>query len=220
MAFNWFRQHENAMAPVLKKFNSTPIPDRTTPITTCPLLVLDLETTGLDASKDHIISIGWLPIRQREIILGEANHHLVTCPVSVGQSATIHGVLDSDLKNAQSLRDVLTDLLERYAGYIFVAHHAPIERAFLGSAIQRCFGGKAKLTFIDTLAIEQSRLQRQGLALSQDALQLRSCLQRYGLPESAVEHHALEDAYGCALLLLAQISRSRFSVGEILRQSN
>lgn len=219
MIFNWFRPHDNATSPVLKKFNSTPLPDRSSPIAACPLLVLDVETTGLDANKDHIISIGWLPIRQREIILAEACHHLVTSPISVGQSAAIHGVLDRDLKNAQNLADVLTDLLERYAGYIFVAHHAPIERAFLSSAIQRCFGGNAKFHFIDTLALEQARLQRQGIAISKDALKLASCLQRYGLPESAVEHHALEDAYGCALLLLAQISRSRFSVGEILRQS-
>ena len=75
------------------------------------------------------------------------------------------------------------------------------------------------MPFIDTMAIEKHRLQRQGLEITQESLRLDNCLRRYGLENSVAQHHALEDAYSCALLLLAQTSRTKFTLADLLRQS-
>ena len=216
----WLTGRRNERAPVLRNFNSTPPPAGRLAIAECPLLVLDIETTGLNPQRDHIVSIGWLPVKARRILIGEARHCLIRSPVSVGQSATVHGLLDRDLRGAKDIENVLEELLDRYAGYVFVAHHAHMEKAFLQPAIRQCFGGRANLTFIDTLAIERHQLQKQGLQNTQELLRLDSCLQRYGLQNTAANaHDAMDDAYSCALLLLAQTSRSKFTLADLLRHS-
>lgn len=214
----WLTGHRNERAPVLRNFNSTPPPAGRLAIADCPLLVLDIETTGLNPQRDHIVSIGWLPVKARRIHIGESRHYLIRSPISVGQSATVHGLLDRDLRGAQDINHVLEELLKQYAGYVFVAHHAQMEKTFLQPAIRKCFGGRANLVFIDTMAIERHRLQKQGLETTQELLRLDNCLQRYGLQNTAANaHDAMDDAYSCALLLLAQTSRTKFTLADLLR---
>lgn len=205
--------------PLVTRFNAASSPDKSRPIRDCPLLAIDLETTGLNPRKNHIVSIGWVPIREREIVLAGARHYLVQSPASVGQSATIHGLLDRDLKEARPLETVLLELLENYASYIFVAHHAALEKSFLRAATHRCFGEVAKMKFIDTMALEHHLLQQQGVAAKNTTLSLSACLQRHHLP-TGPQHAALEDAYGCALLLLAQTPGAKLSLAGLLRQSH
>jgi DNA polymerase-3 subunit epsilon len=218
MIRSWLSRWRQSPHPLVTRFNATPIPDTRTSIGDCPLLAIDLETTGLDPRKDHIVSVGWVPVRRREILLTEARHHLIKSPVSVGQSAVIHGLTDSRLQNARSLEAVLTDLLETYAGHVLVAHHAPLDHAFLQTAMQRCFGCTPKLHFIDTLAVESEWLQKKGIAPKAAALSLEACLRRHCLPEGR-PHDALEDAYGCALLLLAQTRSTKVSLAGLLRHT-
>lgn len=207
-----------AQSPALVRFNAEPLPARHTPVRQCPLLVLDLETTGLNARKDHIVSIGWIPINQSEIHIAQAKHYLIQSPVSVGQSATIHGLLDRDLRKAHALKEVLEELLETYAGYVFVAHHAHIETSFLKQATREHLGGKPKWVFLDTMDIEQSLAQQKGIILANEALHLTACLRRRKLPYGHT-HHALEDAYACALLLLAQMHNSHLTLADMKRFS-
>lgn len=202
--WHWFQWQTTPINEGVKRFNSVALPAATTPVSACNFLVLDIETTGLSAKKDYIVSIGWLPVRHQQIELADARHYLIKSPVSVGQSAIFHGLHDKDLSNAKDLAEVLTELLEQYPGYIWVAHHASIERSFLEVAYQRCFGRAPRLKFIDTMQVEWQRLLNQGKVVKQQALRLPNCLARHHLPESQA-HHALEDAYSCALLFLSQI---------------
>lgn len=206
--FQWLKWPKEPVNEVVKRFNAVPLPAPTVEVTACNFLVLDIETTGLVAKKDYIVSIGWVPIRQQQIELNEARHYLISSPVSVGQSAIYHGLHDKDFSQARELPEVLTELLEHYAGYVLVAHHASLERSFLEVACQRCFGRLPRLKFIDTLQIEWQRLLNQGKVVKQQALRLPSCLARHHLPQSQA-HHALEDAYSCALLLLCQLKQHR-----------
>lgn len=215
----WLQFFSHAKHPLVTKFNAVRLPDKHAAIQDCPMLAIDLETTGLNARKDHIVSVGWVPVRAREIVLAEAKQYLVQSPISVGQSATIHGLLDRDLTNALPLENVLVELLDNYAGYIFVAHHAGLEKSFLQRATHRNFGQAAKMRFIDTMAVERFWLQQKGMAAKNTTLNLSACLQRHHLP-AGPQHAALEDAYGCALLLLAQTGRARLSLANLLRQSH
>lgn len=193
---------------VIRQFEKTPAADPRLNIADCRFVVIDLETTGLNAKTDYIVSIGWVVIQAQEIVLAEAKHYLIASPVSVGQSAVFHGVHDKDLKGARELSDVLRELLSTFAGAVFVAHHAQIEQQFMTVACQRLFGKAPRLRFIDTMALEWQRLQQQGKVLKSRDLQLNSCLERHHLPTSQ-QHHALADAFSCALLLLCQLKQSR-----------
>lgn len=202
--FNWLTVKRKPIHHAVTQFMATPLLPATTLASNAQFLVLDFELTGLNPRKDHIVSIGWVPIHQHEIVLSEARHYLISSPVSVGQSAAYHGLHDNQLKQGKDLAEVLTELLSHYAGYVFVAHHSQLDEQFLRAACSRCFGKTPRFKFIDTMQIEWQRLLRQGKIVKHDALKLPSCLKRHGLPEMA-NHHALEDAYSTALLLLSQL---------------
>lgn len=217
--FAWLKK-KPALYDEVKRFNGVVVPSANSPAGHCRYLAIDLETTGLHARQDHIVSIGWVPIIDQQIQLNQARHFLIKPPVSVGQSAIYHGVHDKDLKDASELSEVLQLLLQEFSGYYFVAHHCRLDRAFLEIAFQRYFGKAPKMYFIDTLNIEWYRMQKQGIVMKKDALRLPNCLARYKLPVSA-QHHALEDAYGCALLYLAQLKKSSadITIADMLQQS-
>lgn len=168
-----------------------------------PCLAIDLELTGLDPRRDHIVSMGWVPIVGREILLADARYLLVRPPISVGQSAIYHGVHDRDLAEASTMEEALLALQQAAEGAVLVAHHSAIERAFLDRACHQVLGKRAPWRFIDTLRLELHQIRQRGGEPNDDGLTLARCLARHRLPPCP-QHHALEDAYGCALLLLAQ----------------
>ncbi len=200
----WLSGKRRTIHQAVSHFSAIPLPPASTPARDSPFLALDFELTGLNPRKDHIVSIGWVPIRQQEIVLAEARHYLISSPVSVGQSAIYHGLHDRQLKDAHELAEILSELLTQYAGYVFIAHHSQLDEQFLRAACQRCFGKTPRFRFIDTMQIEWQRLLRQGKVVKHDALKLPSCLKRHKLPDMP-NHHALEDAYSTALLLLSQL---------------
>ena len=202
--FNWLTQAKTPLGELVKQFESASYPAATTAVKQLPLLAIDLELTGLNPRKDHIVSIGWVPIIGQEIVLGKARHYLINSPVSVGQSAIYHGVHDSQLTDASDMTEILAQLLSEYRGYIFVAHHSSLDNQFLRTACQRYLGKTPRFRLLDTMQIEWQRLLRQGKVVAQDALHLSACLNRHHLP-ALPSHCAIEDAYGCALLLLSQI---------------
>ena len=215
--FGWLKLKNEAVNEVVRRFESVPTPTSDSLVYDCRFLVIDIETTGLDAKNDHIVSLGWLPVQHQEIELALGRHYLIKPPVSVGQSAVFHGLHDKDLSQARDLSEVLTELLDTYAGAVFVAHHASIEQKFLTLACQRLFGRSPKFKFIDTMQLEWQRLLNQGKVVQQRDLRLPSCLNRHQLPQSQ-HHHALEDAFSCALLLLSQLKKSRdqhMTLGEL-----
>jgi DNA polymerase III subunit epsilon len=202
--FQWLLRKTPALSEVVSRFSNTPFPNASVSVEQSPFLALDLELTGLNPRRDHIVSIGWVPIQHQEIVLANARHYLISSPISVGQSAIYHGLHDHQLKAGHDLAEVLSQLLTDYAGYVFVAHHSKLDEQFLRAACQQCFGKAPRFKFVDTMQIEWQRLLRQGKVVKHDALKLPNCLARHNLPPMS-NHHALEDAYSSALLLLSQL---------------
>lgn len=169
-------------------------------------LVLDLETSGLDARQHHIVSAGWVCIDKLQLHL----HNSFYCTVrpaedvTLGQSAVIHGLHQVDLASGLTEAELLDAFIQAAAGRVLVCHHSAIESRFLQQAFLRHHPQSPALKFVDTLALEQQRLQRQGSVVKTNTLSLNHCLTRHGLPQIQA-HNALEDAYGCALLLLSII---------------
>lgn len=169
------------------------------------LLALDLETTGLDPARDAVLSVGWVPIVDDRIRLGQARQLIVRPPAGteVGTSATFHGLTDDQVKAAPPLTEVLPEILAALRGRVLVAHHAPIEVEFLGRAVRSCLGAKLPLVSVDTLQIQRRLSGRESDDLSPGALRLDACRGQFGLPRYGA-HLALTDAIGTAELLLAQ----------------
>ena len=173
------------------------------------LVALDFETTGLDAQRDHVVAAGWVRVVRGRIVLASARemHVRPARPEGVGQSAAIHGILDSDLDSAVGAGVLIEALLPDLDGRVIVAHAAAIERGFLARLLRDLGGVPVPNAFLDTMAIERRLLEVAGVQVRerQVDLSLDACRRRRGLPAHA-QHSAAADALACAELLLAQLA--------------
>lgn len=169
-------------------------------------IALDLETDGLDADKDAILAVGWVPLAPPRIRLYEADYGVIHSQQPLSQSAVIHQLSEQDLRGGEPLHKVLQRLAKRLDGAVLVAHHAPFDWAFLAHAFAHHQIECQPLALMDTLQIERQRLARKKQWLDKGELTLGACRERYDLPAMR-QHHALSDAIACAEVFLAQAYR-------------
>jgi DNA polymerase-3 subunit epsilon len=163
--------------------------------------VVDLELSGLDPREHEIISYGALPIDDGRVRLEGALHGLVRPTRPLGEdSIRVHGIRAADLDGAPPLAQALAGLLEAMTGRVLVAHHAAVERTFLGVAL-RGSGVRLRGPILDTALLARLWLaERDGrppppMPLGQLA---RAC----GLPVHS-PHTAIGDALTTAQLFIA-----------------
>jgi DNA polymerase-3 subunit epsilon len=175
--------------------------------------VIDLETTGLDPTRDEIISFATVTVAGGRVRLDDARYELIRPERMPGpDSIRIHGLREADLTDAPPLSERIDDLLAALTGRALIAHVAAIERGFLGAALEQ-HGLDLRNPVVDTaeLAIELGRLQRRprppasetgppGVALSSPGLGWLA--RSLGLPVHR-PHHADGDALTTAQVFLA-----------------
>lgn len=185
-----------------------------TPLKDAPLLAVDFETTGLDARKNSIISIGAVPFSLSRIYLSKARHWLVKPRQDLtNESIVIHGITHSDIEQAPDLDDVLADMLAMFKGYVWVVHYRGIERDFLKQALLARLGEHIEFPVIDTMQLEarQHRVDRRPWwkrwkpAMTKVSIRLTDSRRRYNLPYYS-PHDATTDALACAELFQAQVA--------------
>ena len=183
-------------------------------------LAVDLEMTGLDPERDHIVSIGWVPLDHNGIRLAGARQVLVRPKREMAaESAVIHKITDQAAAAGLALEDALPTLLEALRGRVMIAHHARIEIQFLARACQRIYGCGIVIPTVDTEWLARRRLERRDQAYRPQELGLESVRARYNLPLHRA-HDALHDAIATAELFLAQLSEygagKRVALSEVL----
>lgn len=205
--------HDHTHNDRLRAFYAAGVVSGDTPIHDAPLVALDVETTGLNPTRDGIVSIGLVPMTLARIQCSGARHWVVNPRrVLQDESVVIHGITHSDIADAPDLMDILDELLAALAGRIVVVHHHLIERQFLDAALKVRINEGITFPVIDTMELE-SRLHRQRppglwdklLRRPQPSIRLADSRQRYNLPYYQ-PHHALTDALASAELLQAQIA--------------
>ena len=113
-------------------------------------LAVDVETTGLDARRDEVISFAAVPVEGGRIVAAAAVRGLVrpaTQPPA--SSIEIHGLRAADLAAAPVAPEALAPLVSALAGRVPVAHAAWVERAFLGPHV-RALGARLSRRIVDT----------------------------------------------------------------------
>lgn len=188
----------------LRALLAEPAPDPGAPLEHVGLLAVDLETTGLDPRKDHVLSIGYVAVDGLSITLGHAGSAVIRADVEVGQSAVVHGLTDDDLAGGEDLADVLPRLLEALRGRVMLAHFAGIEQRFLAQACKRLYGHGATFAAVDTFELQRRITTAAFRHVREGALRLATSRAHFGLPRYR-SHEALTDALACAELYLAQV---------------
>ncbi len=118
-------------------------------------IVLDTETTGLNAKFGRIIEIGCVEILSRR--LGERHFHAYLNPerdVDLG-ATRVHGLTLEDLRAKPKFADVAREFLDFVAGAEVIIHNAEFDVEFLDLELGRAGHGRLAdhvATVTDTLA--------------------------------------------------------------------
>jgi DNA polymerase-3 subunit epsilon len=144
--------------------------------------VIDFETTGLDPSRDEIISFATVTVSDGCVRLHDARYELVRPQRMPGwDTIRIHGLREADLEDAPPLQEQVGELLAALTGRILVAHPAAIERGFLQAALEP-HGLELRNPVIDTAALTVELNRRRRKPPPRELVSLEEMARSLGLP--------------------------------------
>lgn len=108
-------------------------------------IVIDVETTGLDARRDEIISFAAVPVEEARVVVAERVRGLVRPRIAPpAASVEVHGLRAADLEAAPAAPEALAPLLPVLEGRIPVTHRSWVERTFLSPVLRSLGSGLAR----------------------------------------------------------------------------
>ena len=167
-------------------------------------VVVDLETTGLDHTKDRVVSVGAFRVVDGRIRLGEVFSELANpgrgIPV---ESIKVHGITPDNIRNARPAWEVFRDFLLFLGRDILVAHYARFDLFFLNRVMQAQYGMSLQNLVMDTVLMCRAvyiEPDPYGQKKGAKRCSLDLLAARYGL-EVPERHTALGDALATAMIL-------------------
>ena len=165
------------------------------------LIVLDTETTGLNAADGHrVIEVGCVLLANRKHTDLRFHSYLNPGRAIDSEAQEVHGITEQFLEDKPVFSEVVEHFLEFVSGSELVIHNAPFDLGFLNQELELA-GSPARLQDICevTDSLELARQMHPGQRNSLDAL-----CRRYGVDNSGRDlHGALLDAEILADVYLA-----------------
>jgi DNA polymerase-3 subunit epsilon len=187
-----------------------------TPVGQADFVVFDLEMSGLDPSRDDILSIGALRMRGGRIDLGSAHGTLVR-PVKSSpsrESVRVHQLTPSELAGEPPVEDALPAFLEYCGDAVLTGWHVELDVAFLRAWCKRLGLPAPGNKVLDVLGLYMAIRGGRGSHLL-DELPLKDATlytvaRALGVPPKGA-HDALGDAFLTAQVLQRFLSILRTS---------
>jgi DNA polymerase III epsilon subunit len=175
-------------------------------------IVIDVETTGLDALSGHeICEVAALPVygdgrRQK------AFEKLLNPGRSIPPEASkVNGITDDMVKNAPEMNIIAQDFLDFIGGSVLVMHNAPFDMSFIQCKLEKLRLPLLSNLVIDTLALAKKERGYGGNSLGQLARDLSL--------DKGEAHRALGDTETTASLLLYFVKlyrdRNKLTLGDL-----
>ncbi|MGO3744083.1 MAG: 3'-5' exonuclease [Alcaligenes aquatilis] len=167
--------------------------------------VLDLETSGLEPKRHHIVQIGAVRLESGSIALGNVWSGLVrTHGERSPESLLIHEISPQRQEQGEPLPQLMRDFARYSENTVWVAWDADFDLAFLDRAWPQAGLEQARPLILDLAELAACVLPEwRGRRLGLD-----DCLRYCGLPVSD-RHDALGDALVSAQLMQLLIGRAR-----------
>lgn len=188
----------------LDQWRSLPTPSTAAPVAQSRLVVVDLESTGLDPYADLPLSIGAVAVEGGRARLDQLFLRLLRQSDTGKQDAVlIHGISPSMRERGSEPAEALLDFLIYSARAPLVAYHAPFDQTLLERETRRRLGLRFKCPWLDLAWLLP--------ALFPEARLVRAPLDawiahfRLAVPE---RHRAEVDALMTAELLLIALKRA------------
>jgi len=171
---------------------------RRTPLAAARWAAIDCETSGLDAARDRLLSVGAVVVADGRIQLPSSFEAYVkqTAP-SAAANILVHGIGGDAQLSGLPLPEVIRELSARVGGAIPVGFHAPFDAAIL-----RRHGFRVQEKWLDLAALAPALLP------GRKAQALEEWLAEFGIAVHA-RHEALGDAYSTAQLLLVLLAEAK-----------
>ncbi|MBU2266082.1 MAG: 3'-5' exonuclease, partial [Candidatus Omnitrophica bacterium] len=123
-----------------------------------PLVILDLETTGLNAVLgDAICEIGALKVKDRKVI--DKFHSLVNPQRSMPPEAyQVHKISEADLKQAPSFEQVAAELVNFLNGCVLCAYNVEFDLGFIDQSLKKINQKPLAVAAVDILIMARDVL--------------------------------------------------------------
>ncbi|UVE18188.1 3'-5' exonuclease [Pseudomonas sp. LS44] len=174
------------------------------PLCTQRLVVLDLETSGLNMRRDQVLAVGAVVIENGAIDLAQQFECTLQATAQIGPSVLIHGLGPSELAAGVDPTEALLGFLEFLGSSSLLAFHAGFDQRMLGRALKQVLGLRLQRHFFDVaelapLLCPQAQLRNAGLD---------DWAGYFGL-HAHQRHHASADALLTAEIALILFNRAR-----------
>ncbi|WP_165854818.1 PolC-type DNA polymerase III [Marinobacter sp. JSM 1782161] len=187
-----------AHLPTAKRAGDTPFGEQR-------LIVLDLETTGLNTGKDQVIAIGAVAIDGLSIPLRDQFDLVLRRPeLDIRETVLIHGIGPEALTRGHETEEALLRLLLWMDGDPVLAFHADFDRRFLERTLKTQLGYGASHTWLDVAEILPALFP----GALPDKARLDDWVDHFAL-EVSERHHAAADAMATAELALIALHYAR-----------
>lgn len=169
------------------------------------LVVLDLETSGLDMKRDQVLSIGAVVIENGGINLSQQFECTLLRPGHQASASTlIHGIAPSEIANGIEPAEALLAFMEFLGDSPLLAFHAGFDQRMLARALKQTLGYRLQHRFFDVAELApmlcpQAEIRHGGLD---------DWTRYFGL-QVHQRHHASADALVTAELALILFSKAR-----------
>ena len=173
------------------------------------LVVVDVETTGLDATRDRVIEIGIVHFEHGEVV--DRYAQLVDPGIPIPEEVTrLTGIRPEDVAGQPTFAEVADQVRQRLARGILVAYNLPFDTGFLRHEFARAgVAWPESLRGIDPLVFVR-QLHPKGVSK-----RLTDTAKRLGIPLSEA-HRAVHDAEATGWVLLALASQLPAGLDELL----
>jgi DNA polymerase III epsilon subunit family exonuclease len=154
------------------------------------LVVVDVETTGMDTALADIVEIAGVRIKKGKIA---DRWSTLVKPARPIVGVQMHGITDADVAKAPSAKDAVKQLLDWAGDAILIGHNVGFDLGFLTEASGTSF---TPGTYLDTLA-----LARDGFPVGPESYKLGDLSKFFGIQLQG-SHRAAPDAEATAELVL------------------
>ena len=107
-----------------------------TPWDEIPIALLDVETTGVDASSARVIEVG-IAVGKNGVVIARYNWLINPgCPIPE-ESSAIHGIKNEDVANSPRFEAIAHEIRTALQGCVPAAYNAQFDRAFIHNEFAR-----------------------------------------------------------------------------------
>lgn len=207
-AFSWFtrRQRPALTDDQQQRRDALPAPqaldDR--PLAEQRFVVLDLETSGLDMSRDLVLSIGAVSIEAGAIPLGRGFEANLYRNAATSPAVLIHGIAPSVSAAGLAPAEALLDFMDYLGDSPVLAFHAPFDQRMLTRALRQDLGLRLRHPFLDIAELAPLLCPDAGIRNGG----LDQWAEHFGL-QVQQRHHASADALATAEMALILFAHAR-----------